>query len=52
MTERTRPAPAPDPVRATARQASNMVELLDIVREQARNDARHPYVSVSQLRVM
>ncbi|MER5927347.1 hypothetical protein ACFV8Z_31780 [Streptomyces sp. NPDC059837] len=50
MTERTRPAP--DPVRATARQASNIVERLDIMWEQARNDAPHPYVSVSQLRVM
>ncbi|MFD8133775.1 hypothetical protein [Streptomyces mirabilis] len=45
MTERTRPAP--DPVRATARQASNIVERLDIMWEQARNDAPHPYVSVS-----
>ncbi|MFE5375878.1 MarR family winged helix-turn-helix transcriptional regulator [Streptomyces mirabilis] len=50
MTERT--SPTFDPVRATARQAGSIVELLDATWERDRNDAPPPYISVSQLRVM
>lgn len=41
-----------DPVRAAARQASSIAELLDVMWEQDRNDGPPPYLSVSQLRVM
>ncbi|MFJ9342171.1 MarR family winged helix-turn-helix transcriptional regulator [Streptomyces sp. NPDC101733] len=50
MTERTRPEP--HPVHGTARRTSRIVELLDILWEQARNNIPPPYVPVSQLRVM
>ncbi|MFF0191247.1 MarR family winged helix-turn-helix transcriptional regulator [Streptomyces sp. NPDC005244] len=50
MTERTGPAVAP--VRAVARQAGAIAELLDVMWEQDRNDGPPPYISVSQLRVM
>ncbi|MEV6574242.1 MarR family transcriptional regulator [Streptomyces sp. NPDC051577] len=50
MTESTHRTP--DPVHAAARQAGRIVELLDILWEQARNDIPPPYVPVSQLRVM
>ncbi|MGW1892269.1 hypothetical protein ACWCP6_18715 [Streptomyces sp. NPDC002004] len=50
MTERTRPTP--DPIRAEARQACSIVELLDVMWEHDRNEAPPPYVPVSQLRVM
>jgi DNA-binding MarR family transcriptional regulator len=50
MTERTRPTT--DPVRAAARQAGSIAELLDVMWEQDRNDGPPPYVPVSQLRVM
>ncbi|MFJ5637071.1 MarR family winged helix-turn-helix transcriptional regulator [Streptomyces goshikiensis] len=50
MTEST--GHTPDPVHAAARQAGRIVELLDILWEQARNDIPSPYVPVSQLRVM
>ncbi|MGW3661916.1 MarR family winged helix-turn-helix transcriptional regulator [Streptomyces sp. NPDC005141] len=52
MTERTRPTPTPDSVHAAARQAGSIVELFDVMWEQARNDGPPPYVPVSQLRVM
>ncbi|MER7982600.1 MarR family transcriptional regulator [Streptomyces sp. NPDC095817] len=50
MSERT--SPGFDPVRATARQAGSLAELLDVLWEQDRNDGPPPYISVSQLRVM
>ncbi|MCT9004621.1 MarR family winged helix-turn-helix transcriptional regulator [Streptomyces rhizosphaerihabitans] len=50
MTERT--SPGFDPVRATARQAGGIAELLDVMWEQDRNDGPPPYISAYQLRVM
>ncbi|MFJ9344516.1 MarR family winged helix-turn-helix transcriptional regulator [Streptomyces sp. NPDC101733] len=50
MTERTHPES--DPVHSAARQVGRIVELLDILWEQARNNIPPPYVPVSQLRVM
>ncbi|WP_328552380.1 MarR family winged helix-turn-helix transcriptional regulator [Streptomyces sp. NBC_00358] len=50
MTERTRPAS--EPVRAAARQVQGIVELLDILWEQARSQTPPPYIPASQLRVM
>ncbi|MFE2467575.1 hypothetical protein [Streptomyces mirabilis] len=47
-----RTSPTFDPVRATARQAGSIGELLDAMWERDRNDAPPPYISVSQLRVM
>lgn len=41
-----------DPVRAAARQARSIAELLDVMWEQERNDGPPPFLSVSQLRVM
>ncbi|MEU1039853.1 MarR family transcriptional regulator [Streptomyces sp. NPDC005907] len=50
MTERTRSTH--ESVRAAARQAGSVVELLDVMWEQARNDIPAPYIPASQLRVM
>lgn len=50
MTERTRPTS--EPVRAAARQVQGIVELLDILWEQARSQTPPPYIPASQLRVM
>ncbi|MET9465708.1 MarR family transcriptional regulator [Streptomyces sp. NPDC006544] len=52
MTERTRPEADPVRAQAAARQAGRIVELLDILWEQARSDMPAPYVPVSQLRVL
>ncbi|MFG3149718.1 MarR family winged helix-turn-helix transcriptional regulator [Streptomyces sp. NPDC048243] len=50
MTERARPAS--EPVHAAIRQVQSIVELLDILWEQARSQTPPPYIPASQLRVM
>ncbi|MER7981582.1 MarR family transcriptional regulator [Streptomyces sp. NPDC095817] len=50
MTERTHHAS--EPVHAATRQVQSIVELLDILWEQARGQTPPPYIPASQLRVM
>ncbi|GHF33748.1 MarR family transcriptional regulator [Streptomyces griseoluteus] len=52
MTEHAKSSIRPDTTQAAARQAGDLVELLDIMWEQARSASPPPNVPASQLRVM